>query len=82
MLLDVMKANKIILFTPMIGQYLYHGLRLKAVYQLAKYEKGKPFSQFPQEVTNPRCEANKNPLKKQLGDVAKLKGKIIAFLEK
>ena len=33
-----------------------------------------PFSWFPEEVASARCEADKDPLKKQLGDVAKLKG--------
>ena len=33
-----------------------------------------PFSWFPEEVGNVRCEVDKDPLKKQLGDVAKRKG--------
>ena len=33
-----------------------------------------PFSWFPEEVVNARREADKDPPKKQLGDVAKLKG--------
>ena len=33
-----------------------------------------PFSWFPEEVAKARCEADKDPLKKQLGDVAKLTG--------
>ena len=33
-----------------------------------------PFSWFPEEVANARHVADKDPLKKQLGDVAKLKG--------
>ena len=33
-----------------------------------------PFSWFPQEVANARREADKDLLKKQLGDVTKLKG--------
>ena len=33
-----------------------------------------PFSWFPEEVANARREADKDPLKKQLGEVAKLKG--------
>ena len=39
-----------------------------------KYKPGMPFSWFPEEVANARCGADKEPLKKQLGDVAKLKG--------
>ena len=45
------------------------------VHQLVDYKPGKPFSWFPEEVANARREADKDPLKKQLRDVAKLKGK-------
>ena len=51
-----------------------YGLRLTAVHQLVEYEPGKPFSWFPEKVANGRRETDKDPLKKQLGDVAKLKG--------
>ena len=50
----------------MIKWYLPHGLR----------EPGKPFSWFPEEVANARHEGDKDPLKKQLGDVVKVKGNI------
>ena len=71
-----MKAKKILLYTPVIEWYLQHGLRLTAVDKLIEYEPGVPFSWFPEEVANARREADKDPLKKQLGDVAKLKGNI------
>ena len=73
-LLGVMKAKKILLYIPLIEWYLKHVLGLTAVYQLIKYEPGMPFSWFPEEVANARREADKDPLKKQLGDVAKIKG--------
>ena len=73
-LLGVIKAKKILLYTPVTEWYLQHGLRLTAVHQLIEYEPGMPFSWFPEEVANARREADKDPLKKQLGDVAKLKG--------
>ena len=57
----------------MIEWYLQHGLRITAVHQLIEYEPGMPFSWFPEEVANTRREADKDPLKKQLGDFAKLK---------
>ena len=41
---------------------------------MIKYKPGLPFSWFPEEVANARCKADKDPLKKELGDVAKLKG--------
>ena len=41
---------------------------------MIEYEPGMPFSLFVEEVANARREADKNLLKRQLGDVAKLKG--------
>ena len=73
-LLGVMKTKKILLYTPLIEWYLQHGLRLTAVHQLIEYEPGMPFSWFSEELTNARHEADKDSLKKQLGNVAKLKG--------
>ena len=69
-----MKAKKILLYTPLIEWYLQHGLRLTAVHQLIEYEPSRPFSWFPEEVANAKREADKDPLKKQLGNIAKLKG--------
>ena len=51
-------------------------MRLTAVHQLIEYEPGKLFLWSPEEVANARREADKDPLKKQLLDVAKLKGNI------
>ena len=62
------------MYTPLIKWYLQHDLGLTAAHQLVEHEPGKPFSWFPEEVANARREANKDPLKKQLGDVAKLMG--------
>ena len=73
MLLGVMKAKKILLYTPLIKWYLRNGLRLTAVHQSIKYEPGMPFSWFLKEVANARREADKDPLKKQLSYVAKSK---------
>ena len=73
-LLGVMKTEKILLYTPLIEWYLQHRLRLTAVHQLIDYEPGMPFAWFPEEVANARRKADKDPPKKQLGDVAKLKG--------
>ena len=43
-LLGVMKAKKILLYTPLIKWYLEHGLRITAIRQLVEHEPGKPFS--------------------------------------
>ena len=74
MLLGVMKAKKILLYTHLIEWYLRNGLRLTAVHQSIKCELGMPFSWFLKEVANTRREADKDPLKKQLSYVAKSKG--------
>ena len=73
-LLGVMKAKKILLYTPLIEWYLQHGLKLTVAHQLIKYKPGMPFSWSPEEDANARREEDKDPLKKQLVDVAKLKG--------
>ena len=73
-LLGVIKAKKILLYTSLIEWYLQHGFRLTTIYQLIEYETGMPFSWFPKKVTNARREVDKDPLKKQLGNVTKLKG--------
>ena len=69
-----MKGKKILLYTPLIEYNLQHGVRLTAVHQLIEYKPGMPFSWFLETVANARHEADKDPLKKQLRDVAKLKG--------
>ena len=43
-------------------------------HQSVEYKPGKPFSWFPEEVAGARYKTAKDLLKKQLGDVAKLKG--------
>ena len=45
-LLGVIKAKKILLYTPLIKWYLQHGLRLTAVHRLVEYEPGKLFRGF------------------------------------
>ena len=66
MLLGGMKAKKILLYTPVLEWYLQHGLRLTAVHQSIEYEPGMPFSWFPEEVANARCEADKDLLNKEI----------------
>ena len=73
-LLGDIKAKKILLYTPLVEWYHKRGLRLTAVHKLIEYKPGMPFSWFPEEVANARHEADKDPLKKQLGNVVKLKG--------
>ena len=73
-LCGLMKATRILLYTPLIKWYLSHGLCITAVHQLLEYTPGKPFAWFPEEVTIARREADQDASKKVLGDTAKLKG--------
>ena len=69
MLVGVMKVKNIVLHEPMIRWYPQRGLRPIAVHQLVKYEQGKTFSWFPEEVANTRSrhEADQDPSKKTTG---------------
>lgn len=73
-LCGVMKAMKILLYTPLIKWYLNQGLQITAVHQLLEYQSGRPFAWFPEEVAQARREADKDPENKQvMGDTAKIK---------
>ncbi|XP_057290938.1 uncharacterized protein LOC130613641 [Hydractinia symbiolongicarpus] len=63
-LLGLMKAEKILLYTPLLKWYLDHGLKVTAFHQFIKYTRGKPFAWFPKEIADAR----------RYGDTAKLKG--------
>ena len=73
-LLGVMKAEKILLYTPLLKWYIEHGLKVTAYHKLLKYKAGRPFDWFPEEVAQARREADKNKDKKIVGETAKLKG--------
>ena len=71
----------------MLKWYINHGLEVTAVYKILKYQEGRPFKWFPEEVSNARRDGDSNPALKQLGDTYKLKGnsfygKMIEDLEK
>ena len=86
-LLGVMKAEKILLYLPLLKWYLNHGLQVTKIHRYISYTSGRPFKWFPEEVSSARREADNDKNKKQLGDTAKLKGnsfygKMIENLEK
>ena len=86
-LLGVMKAEKILLYSPLLKWYLNHGLKLTKIYRYISYTSSRPFAWFPEEVSSARRDADQDNNKKQLGDTAKLKGnsfygKMIENLEK
>ena len=86
-LLGVMKAEKILLYSPLLKWYLNHGLQVTKIHRYISYTSGRPFKWFPEEVSSARGAADQDKNKRQLGDTAKLKGnsfygKMIENLEK
>ena len=86
-LLGVMKAEKILLYSPLLKWYLNYGLQVTKIHKYISYTSGTPFAWFPEEVSSARRAADNDKNKKQLGDTAKLKGnsfygKTIENLEK
>ena len=86
-LLGVMKAEKILLYSPLLKWYLNHGLQVTKIHKYISYTPGRSFKGFPEEVSSARRAADNDKNKKQLGDTAKLKGnsfygKMIENLEK
>ena len=86
-LLGVMKAEKILLYSPLLKWYLNHGLQVTKIHKYISYTSGRPFKWFPEEVSSARRAADQDKNKRQLGDTAKLKGnsfygKMIENLEK
>ena len=86
-LLGVMKAEKILLYSPLLKWYLNHGLQVTKIHKYISYTSSRPFAWFPEEVSSARRDADQDKNKKQLGDTAKLKGnsfygKMIENLEK
>ena len=75
-LLGVMKAAKILLYTPFLKWCLGRGCEITAAYQLVEYEPGTPFAWFPEEVADARrggdIEALKESLVKALNDKVEL----------
>ena len=86
-LLGVMKAEKILLYSPLLKWYLNHGLQVTKIHRYISYTSGRPFKWFPEEVSSARRAADQDKNKRHLGDTAKLKGnsfygKMIENLEK
>ena len=73
-ILGVTKAEKILLYMPVLNWYLNHGLKVTDIYKYLKYRSSGPFSWFPEEVSRTRRDEDSNPALKQLGDTYKLKG--------
>ena len=59
---------------PLLKWYLSHGLKVTTVHKYLKYEPGKPFEWFTEEVSQARHDRDNDPSLKQLDDTHKLKG--------
>ena len=84
-LLGVMKAEKILLYSPLLKWYLNHGLQVTKIHKYISYTSGRPFKWFPEEVSGARRAADQDKNKKQLGDTAtgnSFYGKMIENIEK
>ena len=65
-LLGVMKAKKILLYTPLLKWYIEHGLQVTAYHELLVYKPGRLFDWFPEEVADARREGDIEALTGQL----------------
>ena len=50
-LLGVMKAEKILLYSPLLKWYLNHGSQVTKIHKYISYTPGRPFKWFPEEVS-------------------------------
>ena len=73
-LLGVLKAQKVLLYTPLLKWYHEHGLEITAVYRTIDYIPRKIFSWFVQEVANMRRKGDVEAEKALLAEIYKLLG--------
>jgi hypothetical protein len=75
LLIGGMKAEQILLATPLLQWYLEHGLKVSKIYQTVEYSNPSCcFSSFVQEVSNSRRMGDQNPSKSSLAETMKLIG--------
>ena len=60
-LISVLSATKIGLYTPLIQWYLSHGLVVTAVHKVVHAERGTPFVEFTEWVSDERRKGDANP---------------------
>ena len=73
-LLEVLKAKKVLLYTPLLKWYYEHGLEITAVHRTIDYIPRKIFSWFMQEVANMRRKGVVEAEKALLAEIYKLLG--------
>ena len=73
-LLGVLKAKKVLLYTPLLKWYIEHGVEIKAVHRTIDYVPKKIFYWFVQEVANMRTKGDAEAEKALLAEIYKLLG--------
>ena len=75
LLVGGMKAEKILLATPLLKWYLEHGLQITKIYQVVEFDSNcKAFSKFTEHVSNCRRLADCDPSQMIKGETQKLIG--------
>ena len=79
-LLGVMKAENILLYSPLLKWYLNHGLQVTKIHRYISYTSSRPFKWFPEEVSSARRAADN--VKTKSNSVIQLNLKGTVFTEK
>ncbi|KAK3108402.1 hypothetical protein FSP39_007266 [Pinctada imbricata] len=74
LLVGGMKAEKILLATPLLKWYLEHGLKVTRIYQVVEFNAHACFKQFVNDVTEARRAGDARPERGIIGDTMKLIG--------
>ena len=74
LLVGGMKAEKILLATPLLKWYLEHGLKVTRIYQVVEFSAKKCFKNFVNDVTEARRAGDARPEMGIIGDTMKLIG--------
>ena len=74
LLVGGMRAQKILLATPLLKWYLEHGLEVTKIYQTVEYKPNRCFQEFVKDVSNARRAGDADPSKAIIADTRKLEG--------
>ena len=74
MLLGVLKAKMVLLYTPLLQWYIEHGVEITAVYRTIDYIPQKIFAWFVHEVANMRRKGDAKAEKALFAEIYKLLG--------
>ena len=75
MLIGSLRAEKILLLTPLVKWYLAHGLKITKIYQVVQFIPVKCFEHFGHTITKARREGDLDHLKTLVAEIMKLVGK-------